>query len=92
VIFGTDGATAGIAGNAAVTVSVDGIPLAGTPGPGSTNLILTGFPFRGRVKIGKKGLLGFDDDKPDKESARERWKRTWKQILRKIKERLPLLT
>ena len=92
MIFGTEGATAGIMGNAAITVSIDGIPLDGTPGSNITNLVLTGFPFKGRVQIGKKGLLGFEDDKPDtdKENARERWKRTWKQILRKIRARLPL--
>jgi len=91
VIFGTDGATAGIMGNAAISVSIDGIPL-NDPGSNITNLVLTGFPFKGHVQIGKRGLLGFDDDKPDtnKENARERWKRTWKQILRKIKERFPL--
>jgi len=87
VIFGKEGATAGIAGNAAVTVSIDGIPLDGN----SAKLVLVGLPFRGRVRVGKKALLGFDDDKPDKESGRERWKRTWKEILRKIKERLPFL-
>jgi hypothetical protein len=91
VIFGTEGATAGIVGNAAVTVSVDGIPLDGTPGPNMAKLVLSGLPFRGRVHIGLKGLLGFDDDKPDKKNAREKWKRTWKEILRKIRERLPLL-
>lgn len=85
MIFGTEGATAGIMGNAAVTVSVDGIPFDGD------KLVLFGLPFQGRVHIGKKGLLGFDDDddEPEKESARERWKRRWKEVLRKMKERLP---
>ena len=91
MIFGTEGATAGIMGTAAVTVSVEGIPLGDQPGPDADRLVLSGLPFQGRVHIGKKGLLGFDDDndEPEKESARERWKRRWKEILRRMKERLP---
>lgn len=77
-------------GTAAVTVSVEGIPLDGQPGPDADKLVLTGLPFQGRVHIGKKGLLGFDDDdEPEQETTRERWKRRWKEILRKMKERLP---
>lgn len=91
MIFGTESATAGIMGSADVTVAVEGIPLDDTPGPNVHQLVLAGLPFQGSVRVGKKALIGFDDDKPDKENARERWRKTWKEILRKIKERLPHL-
>jgi len=81
-----DGATAGILGHTAVTVTVEGLPLAGAPG----NIVLGGLPFQGSVRIRKKGLLRFDsgdeDDGKDKEGEVEK---TWKEILRRIREKLP---
>ncbi|KAF9452090.1 hypothetical protein P691DRAFT_805621 [Macrolepiota fuliginosa MF-IS2] len=70
VIFGSGGAVAGIQGHAAVTVEVDGLPLdPGDPstggrhrkggedhGDGGATLELTGLPFRGSVRVGKKSL------------------------------------
>jgi len=69
VIFGTEGAVAGIQGYAAVTVEVDGLPLdTGDPSSGDRDdtgdeggvagaaLDLVGLPFRGSVRVGKKGF------------------------------------
>lgn len=66
VIFGSEGAVAGIQGYAAVTVEVDGLPLdAGHPssgdhdetgGEGGATLDLVGLPFSGSVRVGKKGF------------------------------------
>ncbi|KDR76936.1 hypothetical protein GALMADRAFT_119991 [Galerina marginata CBS 339.88] len=56
VIFGSEGATAGISGFAAVTVAVDGLPLHG-PGRKSGEVVLSGLPFQGNVHVGKKSLF-----------------------------------
>lgn len=63
VIFGSSGAVAGIQGYVAVTLTVDGLPIdvsdpipGGSPGDhrGSGALELSGLPFHGSVRIGKK--------------------------------------
>ncbi|KAH9934536.1 uncharacterized protein BXZ73DRAFT_89597 [Epithele typhae] len=55
VIFGTQGALAGVQGVAAVAVRVDGLPFAnGNDG----EMELSGLPFQGSVRIGKKSGLG----------------------------------
>lgn len=46
-MFGTNGATAGILGSAAVAIKVHGIR-------SSDQLELVGLPFRGNVRVGKK--------------------------------------
>ncbi|TFK89417.1 hypothetical protein K466DRAFT_486948 [Polyporus arcularius HHB13444] len=52
VIFGTQGALAGVQGVAAVAVRVEGLPFAnGRDG----EMELSGLPFQGSVRIGKKG-------------------------------------
>ncbi|KAJ7111482.1 hypothetical protein C8R44DRAFT_883276 [Mycena epipterygia] len=56
VIFGSDGAVAGLLGVAAVAVDVFGLPLPGNDG--RSEMELNGLPFRGSVLVGKKGLLG----------------------------------
>ncbi|KAJ6625124.1 hypothetical protein B0H10DRAFT_2003797 [Mycena sp. CBHHK59/15] len=58
VIFGTDGAVAGILGAAAVGVDVFGLPFPGTDGSGEMEL--SGLPFRGSVLVGKKSLMGLE--------------------------------
>ncbi|KAI0318207.1 hypothetical protein OF83DRAFT_1117182 [Amylostereum chailletii] len=55
VIFGTKGAVAGVQGVAAVTVHVEGLPIKGQPGK-DAGMELTGLPFQGSVRVGKKGL------------------------------------
>ncbi|KIJ99703.1 hypothetical protein K443DRAFT_679733 [Laccaria amethystina LaAM-08-1] len=57
VIFGTDGAVAGIQGSAGVTVAVRGLPLGGGPGTATGQIDLFGLPFQGSVRVGKKGLF-----------------------------------
>lgn len=53
VIFGTNGAVAGILGNAAVSVDVQGLP----NGSGDAGeLQLSGLPFQGSVVVGKKHI------------------------------------
>ena len=52
VIFGTEGALAGIQGVAAVKAVVKGMPSGGR----STGIVLQDLPFEGSVVIGKKGL------------------------------------
>ena len=52
VIFGTEGALAGIQGVAAVKAVVKGMP----GGDHSTGIVLQDLPFQGSVVIGKKGL------------------------------------
>ncbi|KAF9811543.1 hypothetical protein IEO21_06547 [Rhodonia placenta] len=55
VIFGTQGAIAGVQGVAAVAVHVHGLPFEnGRDG----EMELTGLPFQGSVRIGKRTLLG----------------------------------
>ncbi|KAJ7025420.1 hypothetical protein C8F04DRAFT_1400596 [Mycena alexandri] len=60
VIFGTDGAVAGILGVASVAVDVFGLPLPGNEG-GNGEMELSGLPFRGSVLVGKKSLLSVGD-------------------------------
>ncbi|KAF8868634.1 hypothetical protein BD779DRAFT_1593762 [Infundibulicybe gibba] len=55
VIFGSGGAVAGILGTAGVAVSIDGLPLEGPVD--SRGMELTGLPFRGNVRVGKRDLL-----------------------------------
>ena len=52
VIFGHDGATAGILGTTAVGVSVRGLPVLEDGKP--SEMDLRGLPFKGNVKVGKK--------------------------------------
>ncbi|KAJ7118452.1 hypothetical protein C8R43DRAFT_1077421 [Mycena crocata] len=56
VIFGSDGAVAGILGVAGVAVDVFGLPFPGDDG--ESEIELNGLPFRGSVLVGKKSLLG----------------------------------
>lgn len=53
MIFGTEGALAGVSGIAAVNVHVQGLPI-GEDGRG--DMELHGLPFQGDVRIGKKTL------------------------------------
>ena len=61
VIFGPGaGAVAGVQGIVAVCVQVDGLSI-GQPGEGdgevgSGDMVLTGLPFQGSVRVGRKGL------------------------------------
>ncbi|KAJ7092795.1 hypothetical protein B0H15DRAFT_832541 [Mycena belliarum] len=59
VIFGSDGAVAGILGMASVGVDVFGMPLPG--GGGEGEMELTGLPFSGSVPVGKKALRSVDE-------------------------------
>ncbi|KAK7042569.1 hypothetical protein R3P38DRAFT_2891252 [Favolaschia claudopus] len=54
VIFGSDGAVAGIMGVAGVAVDVVGLPIPTENG----EMELHGLPFQGKVPVGKKSLLG----------------------------------
>jgi hypothetical protein len=54
VIFGKDGAVAGILGSAAVSASVHGLPLYDDKNRQTSNMVLSGLPFRGSVPVGKK--------------------------------------
>ncbi|OBZ76471.1 hypothetical protein A0H81_02995 [Grifola frondosa] len=57
VIFGSQGALAGVQGIAAVAVHVHGLPFAnGHDG----EMELTGLPFQGSVRIGKRSMLDLD--------------------------------
>ena len=51
VIFGSQGALAGVEGVAAVAVRVEGLPFASGRDP---EMELAGLPFQGSVRIGKK--------------------------------------
>ena len=51
VIFGSQGALAGVQGVAAVAVRVEGLPFASRRDP---EVELTGLPFQGSVRIGKE--------------------------------------
>ncbi|KAG6816819.1 hypothetical protein H0H87_002662 [Tephrocybe sp. NHM501043] len=53
VVFGSEGAIAGILGTAAVAARVRGLPLSGHDG----EMELAGLPFRGSVRVGKKGTF-----------------------------------
>ncbi|KAF8639166.1 hypothetical protein AX17_001653 [Amanita inopinata Kibby_2008] len=60
VIFGSEGAVAGLLGSASVIVNVEGLPV---HGPETGNRIeLDGLPFRGNVRIGKKTMLIDEQD------------------------------
>ncbi|KAF8064890.1 hypothetical protein FPV67DRAFT_159312 [Lyophyllum atratum] len=50
VVFGSEGALAGILGSAAVASKIRGLPLLGHDG----EMELSGLPFRGSVRVGKK--------------------------------------
>ena len=55
MIFGRQGAIAGILGTADVGVTVNGLPF---DGPGRDDwMVLSGLPFKGSVRIGKKSML-----------------------------------
>ena len=54
VIFGTQGALAGVQGVAAVAVRVEGLPFASGRDP---EMELSGLPFQGSVRIGKKTMV-----------------------------------
>ncbi|KAH7928366.1 hypothetical protein BV22DRAFT_1059190 [Leucogyrophana mollusca] len=56
VIFGSQGALAGLQGSAAVGIHVHGLPFHNGDGDNG-NMELTGLPFQGSVRIGKKSLL-----------------------------------
>ncbi|KAH8112826.1 hypothetical protein DFH11DRAFT_1841923 [Phellopilus nigrolimitatus] len=58
VVFGgRDGALAGVKGTAAVAVAVDGLPVRnGDEGPEGHVMELTGLPFTGSFRVGRKGL------------------------------------
>ena len=55
VIFGSQGALAGVQGVAAVAVRVEGLPFASGRDP---EMELSGLPFQGSVRIGKKKMVG----------------------------------
>ncbi len=55
VIFGTDGALAGLVGTVAVLVDVPGLPSE------DDSLQLDGLPFQGSVRIGKKSMFSFTE-------------------------------
>lgn len=53
VVFGSKGAVAGLLGNAAVTVDVEGLP---TGSGEAGEMELSGLPFQGSVVVGKRSL------------------------------------
>ncbi|KAK0223686.1 hypothetical protein IW262DRAFT_1368625 [Armillaria fumosa] len=55
VIFGTDGALAGLVGTVAVRVDVPGLPSE------DDGLQLDGLPFQGSVRVGKKSMLSLTE-------------------------------
>ncbi|KAK0205220.1 hypothetical protein DFS33DRAFT_1383120 [Desarmillaria ectypa] len=55
VIFGADGALAGLVGTVAVCVDVPGLPSE------DDNLQLDGLPFQGSVRVGKKSMFSFTE-------------------------------
>lgn len=62
VIFGSQGALAGVQGVAAVVVHIAGLPI--EQGDNAGEMQLDGLPFQGRVRIGKKStFFGFDANK-----------------------------
>ncbi|KAJ6565632.1 hypothetical protein DFH09DRAFT_1157700 [Mycena vulgaris] len=81
VIFGTDGAVAGLLGAAGVGVDVLGLSFPGTDGGGEMEL--SGLPFRGSVLVGKKGLRGVGGAVED---AKDKLKHT-KDELKRLMER-----
>ncbi|RDB17180.1 hypothetical protein Hypma_001825 [Hypsizygus marmoreus] len=58
VIFGSDGALAGILGTASVAAKVRGLPIPGQDHDGEMEL--HGLPFRGSVRVGKKSMYSPD--------------------------------
>ena len=54
MVFGTDGALAGLQGEAAVAVRVNGLPFENGR---DSEMHLTGLPFKGNVRIGKRSML-----------------------------------
>ncbi|KAL0065797.1 hypothetical protein AAF712_007100 [Marasmius tenuissimus] len=69
VIFGRQGALAGILGTADVGVTVDGLPF---DGPGRDDwMVLSGLPFKGSVRVGKKSMLMDSDRSWMDDSGRE---------------------
>lgn len=58
MIFGTNGALAGVQGVAAVAVHVRGLPFENGKGG---EMELEGLPFQGSVRIGKRSLFSLDD-------------------------------
>ncbi|VDB96689.1 unnamed protein product [Peniophora sp. CBMAI 1063] len=53
VVFGTHGAVAGVRGTAAVRVQIGGLPVVGD-GEEGEGVVLSGLPFEGSVRVGKK--------------------------------------
>lgn len=57
VLFGPQGALAGVQGTAAVAAMVDGLPVAGDGNEGGGSIVeLLGLPFTGSFRVGKKAL------------------------------------
>ena len=54
MIFGSNGAIAGVQGVASVTVRIDGLPL---QNGAADEMELDGLPFRSSVRIGKRGMV-----------------------------------
>ncbi|KAJ6588138.1 hypothetical protein B0H19DRAFT_1300752 [Mycena capillaripes] len=81
VIFGTDGAVAGILGVAGVAVDVFDLPFPGDDG--GSEMELHGLPFRGSVLVGKKSLTGVGDTvqhtADDLKRAMERFLHRWQR-------------
>jgi len=57
VIFGSQGALAGVQGVAAVALRVQGLPFENGEGG---EMQLEGLPFQGSVRIGRRSMLQFD--------------------------------
>ena len=57
VLFGPQGALAGVQGTAAVAALVDGLPVAGDGHESGGGIVeLLGLPFTGSFRVGKKAL------------------------------------
>ena len=56
VIFGSQGALAGLLGSVDVALDVHGLPFRNGPGSDGT-MELSGLPFQGSVRVGKRSLL-----------------------------------
>lgn len=55
MVFGSDGAVAGLLGTAAVGVNIHGLPIHGPDG--IEDMELEGLPFQGSTRVGKRDLL-----------------------------------
>ncbi|KAJ7639709.1 hypothetical protein DFH06DRAFT_1053720 [Mycena polygramma] len=80
VIFGTDGAVAGILGVAGVAIDVFGLPVPG--GGEGREMELNGLPFRGSVLVGKKGFgvgRAVQHRKDELKRAVERFLHRWRR-------------